>query len=144
MDFFIKRRETWIWFVRLCLELNKGGLNTVNKIKKYIPWKLLDGYISSTLSRGASCWSHQGAISELYSTEYSSHYPDDFATNAKPRHANFVCIRTSASRKNRSKIIELGMSVAGAQKLVFSVRGLLNSKQDFVCVKVDMRNAYNE
>ena len=39
---------------------------------------------------------------------------------------------------------QLGMSIAGAQKLVFSVRGLLNSKQDFVCVKVDMRNAYNE
>ena len=36
MDFFIKRRETWIWFVRLCLELNKGRLNTVNKIKKSI------------------------------------------------------------------------------------------------------------
>ena len=107
MEFFIKRRETWIWFVCLCLELNKGGLNTVNKIKKYIPWKLLDGYISSTLGRGASCWSHQGAISELYSTEYSSHYPDDFATNAKPRHANFVCIRTSASRKNRSKTISV-------------------------------------
>ena len=39
---------------------------------------------------------------------------------------------------------QLGMSIAGAQKLVFSVRGLLNFKQDFVCVKVDMRNAYNE
>ena len=39
---------------------------------------------------------------------------------------------------------QLGMSISGAQKLIFSVRSLLNSKRDFVCVKVDMRNAYNE
>ena len=39
---------------------------------------------------------------------------------------------------------QLGMSIAGAQKLVFSVRALLNTNEDFVCVKVDMRNAYNE
>ena len=41
MEFFIKRRETWIWFVRLGLELNKGGLNTVNKIKKVYSLKVV-------------------------------------------------------------------------------------------------------
>ena len=36
------------------------------------------------------------------------------------------------------------MSRAGAQKLVFSIRGLLNARPDFICVKIDCRNAYNE
>ena len=40
--------------------------------------------------------------------------------------------------------VQLGMSRAGAQKLVFSIRGLLNARPDFVCVKIDCRNAYNE
>ena len=40
-------------------------------------------------------------------TSATQHYPDDFATKEKPGHANFVCIRTSASRKNRSKIISI-------------------------------------
>ena len=39
---------------------------------------------------------------------------------------------------------QLGMSVAGAQKFVISVRSLLNHRQDFICVKIDFRNAYNE
>ena len=39
---------------------------------------------------------------------------------------------------------QLGMSVAGAQKLVTSVRALLNHRRDFICVKIDFRNAYNE
>ena len=39
---------------------------------------------------------------------------------------------------------QLGMSVAGAQKLVFSVRSLLNSNRQFICCKIDFRNAYNE
>ena len=33
---------------------------------------------------------------------------------------------------------QLGMSIAGAQKLIFSVRALLNAKPNFVCVKVDI------
>ena len=40
--------------------------------------------------------------------------------------------------------VQLGMSRAGAQKLIFSVRSLLNTRHDFVCVKIDCRNAYNE
>ena len=39
---------------------------------------------------------------------------------------------------------QLGMSVAGAQKFVISVRSLLNHRRDFICVKIDFRNAYNE
>ena len=40
--------------------------------------------------------------------------------------------------------VQLGMSRAGAQKLVFSIRSLLNARPDFICVKIDCRNAYNE
>ena len=40
--------------------------------------------------------------------------------------------------------VQLGMSRGGAQKLVFSVRALLNARPDFICVKSDCRNAYNE
>ena len=40
--------------------------------------------------------------------------------------------------------VQLGMSRSGAQKLVFSIRALLNSRPDFICVKIDCRNAYNE
>ena len=53
-------------------------------------------------------------------------------------------------RENREEVVtylepqQLGMSVGGAQKLVFSARGLLNSRRDFVGVKIDFRNAYNE
>ena len=36
------------------------------------------------------------------------------------------------------------MSEAGAQKFLFSVRGLLNLRRDFLCVKCDFRNAFNE
>ena len=49
-----------------------------------------------------------------------------------------------AEVKHFLELQQLGMSVAGAQKLVFSVRSLLNLIRDFVCVKVDMRDAYNE
>ena len=40
--------------------------------------------------------------------------------------------------------VQLGMSRGGAQKLVFSIRALLNARPDFICVKIDCRNAYNE
>ena len=39
---------------------------------------------------------------------------------------------------------QLGMSKAGAAKLVNSVRGLINSRRDFVCIKIDSKNAFNE
>ena len=39
---------------------------------------------------------------------------------------------------------QLGMSVAGAQKFVVSVRSLLNHRKDFICVKIDFCNAYNK
>ena len=48
-------------------------------------------------------------------------------------------------RENREEVVEylepqqLGMSVAGAQKLVFSIRGVLNSRRDFVAVKVKLQ-----
>ena len=39
---------------------------------------------------------------------------------------------------------QLGMSVAGGAKLVHVVRMLLEEKREFVCVKLDFRNAFNE
>ena len=33
--------------------------------------------------------------------------------------------------------VQLGMSRAGAQKLVFSIRALLNARPDFICVKIE-------
>ena len=36
------------------------------------------------------------------------------------------------------------MSAAGAAKLVFTVRGVLEAKREFVCVSLDIKNAYNE
>ena len=36
------------------------------------------------------------------------------------------------------------MSISGGGKLVFSVRMLLEDRKDFVAVKIDMRNAFNE
>ena len=39
---------------------------------------------------------------------------------------------------------QLAMSRGGGAKLVFSVRTLLEERPDFVAVKVDMRNAFNE
>ena len=39
---------------------------------------------------------------------------------------------------------QLGMSKAGAAKLVNSVRGLIHSRRDFVCIKIDLKNAFNE
>ena len=36
------------------------------------------------------------------------------------------------------------MSKAGAAKLVFSVRSLAEARQDFVVVKLDIKNAFNE
>jgi hypothetical protein len=53
-------------------------------------------------------------------------------------------------RENREEVVDylepqqLGMSVAGAQKFVLSVRGVLNSRRDFIGVKINFRNAYNE
>ena len=39
---------------------------------------------------------------------------------------------------------QLIMSKAGAAKLVFTVRGVLEAKPDFVCASLDIKNAYNE
>ena len=39
---------------------------------------------------------------------------------------------------------QLGMSQAGAAKLVNAVRGLICTRRDFVCIKIDLSNAYNE
>ena len=39
---------------------------------------------------------------------------------------------------------QLGQSQAGAAKLVHSVRGLLHHRKDFVCIKIDLKNAFNE
>ena len=39
---------------------------------------------------------------------------------------------------------QLGMSVAGGAKLVHSVRMLLEENRDFICIKLDFRNAFNE
>ena len=39
---------------------------------------------------------------------------------------------------------QLAMSVAGGGKLVFSVRMLAEDNKDFVVVKIDMKNAFNE
>ena len=40
--------------------------------------------------------------------------------------------------------VQLGQSQAGAAKLVFSVRGLINTRRDFYCCKIDFKNAFNE
>ena len=39
---------------------------------------------------------------------------------------------------------QLGLSQAGVAKLVHGVRGLLNHQRDFVCVRLDLKNAYSE
>jgi hypothetical protein len=39
---------------------------------------------------------------------------------------------------------QLGMSVAGGAKLVHSVRMMLELHKDFICIKLDFRNAFNE
>ena len=39
---------------------------------------------------------------------------------------------------------QLGMSVAGGAKLVHSVRMTLESHKEFICIKLDFRNAFNE
>ena len=39
---------------------------------------------------------------------------------------------------------QLGMSQAGAAKLVHCVRGMVNTKREMVCIKIDLANAYNE
>ena len=39
---------------------------------------------------------------------------------------------------------QLGMSQAGAAKLVNAVRGLISTRREFICVKIDLVNAFNE
>ena len=59
-------------------------------------------------------------------------------------------IHKEVMRENRQAFTQflepqqLVLSVGGGCKLVFSVRMLLESRQDFCCVKNDFRNAYNE
>ena len=38
---------------------------------------------------------------------------------------------------------QLGLSVAGSVKLIFSVRMMLEEYRSFICVKIDARNAFN-
>ena len=53
-------------------------------------------------------------------------------------------------RQNKGVLVDflepeqLGMSVAGAAKLVNSVRMVLEANRDFICIKLDFRNAFNE
>ena len=59
-------------------------------------------------------------------------------------------IHKEVVRQNKEIITEflepqqLGMSVAGGAKLVHSVRMMLESNPDFICIKLDFRNAFNE
>ena len=39
---------------------------------------------------------------------------------------------------------QLGMSVAGAAKLVHSVRLMMEEKRDYIFIKLDFRNAFNK
>jgi len=39
---------------------------------------------------------------------------------------------------------QLGMSIAGGAKLVHSVRMMLEMNKEFICIKLDFRNAFNE
>ena len=53
-------------------------------------------------------------------------------------------------RQNKGVITEflepeqLGMSIAGGAKLVHAVRMMLEMNRNFVCIKLDFRNAFNE
>ena len=38
---------------------------------------------------------------------------------------------------------QLGFSQAGAAKLVHCVRGILSHRRDFICVRMDLRKAFN-
>ena len=52
--------------------------------------------------------------------------------------------------QNKSALVDflepeqLAMTVAGGGKLVFSIRMLAEDKRDFIVVKLDMKNAFNE
>ena len=59
-------------------------------------------------------------------------------------------IHKEVVRQNKGEIVQflepeqLGMSVAGGAKLVHSVRMMLEEHQNFICIKLDFRNAFNE
>ena len=59
-------------------------------------------------------------------------------------------IHKETVRQNKGELVEflepeqLGMSVAGGAKLVHSVRMMLEENRQFVCIKLDFRNAFNE
>ena len=40
--------------------------------------------------------------------------------------------------------VQLGMSLAGAAKLVFSVGGAIRANREQICIKIDLKNAFNE
>ena len=40
--------------------------------------------------------------------------------------------------------VQLGQSMAGAAKLVLSVGGAIRANRDHICVKIDLKNAFNE
>ena len=40
--------------------------------------------------------------------------------------------------------VQLGQSMAGAAKLVFSVGGAIRANREHICVKIDLKNAFNE
>ena len=59
-------------------------------------------------------------------------------------------IHKEVMRQNKGVLTEflepeqLGMSVAGGAKLVHCTRMMLEENRDFICIKLDFRNAFNE
>ena len=66
------------------------------------------------------------------------------------KHTFVKVLHKEVFRQNRKPVVDvlqpqqLGQSKGGAAKLVFSVRALLESNPEFICVRLDLRNAFNE
>ena len=55
-----------------------------------------------------------------------------------------VVRQSKAEIKEFLEPVQLGMSQAGAAKLVLSVGGAVRHRKDFVCCRIDLANAFNE
>ena len=66
------------------------------------------------------------------------------------KHTFIKCCHKEVFIQNKQAIMEylqplqLGQSKGGAAKLIFSVRALLDANPEFVCIRLDLKNAYNE
>ena len=114
-------------------------------------WDMLDNFAMRHVSGTFPPWYYKVCMTvETVPTFKTSDQDPSALRPIGMRNPLIKTIHREVIRQNKGEFTsflepcQLGMSVAGGAKLVHIVRMLLEENREFVCVKLDFRNAFNE